>query len=89
MTLESAFLLVVGVAVGSALGILLAWLVLPFATLTETGAPTVPAAQVVVPCAALVPLWLIAGALLAVTVVLVGRRLGGIGLAGVLRARDE
>jgi hypothetical protein len=89
MTLESAFLLVVGVMVGSALGILLAWLVLPFATLTETGAPTVPAAQVVVPWAALVPLWLIAGALLAVTVVLVGRRLGGIGLAGVLRARDE
>jgi hypothetical protein len=44
---------------------------------------------VVVPWAALVPLWLIAGALLAVTVVLVGRRLGGIGLAGVLRARDE
>ncbi len=89
LSLESAFLLVVGLLAGSALGVMLAWLVLPFATLTETGAPAVPSPIVVIPWQAVVPTWILAVVLLAVTVVLVRRQLPSVRISGVLRARDE
>lgn len=88
LSVEHAFLLAAGLLAGTALGLLLAWLVLPFATLTETGAATVPPAVVVIPWEAILPLYLLAGALLAVTVWLVSRALARIPLSGVLRARD-
>jgi ABC-type antimicrobial peptide transport system permease subunit len=86
--IENAFLLAAGLLAGTALGILLAWLVLPFATLTESGAATVPPAAVVIPWEAILPLYLLAGLLLVVTVALVTRSLSRIPLSGVLRARD-
>jgi hypothetical protein len=89
LSVESAFLLFVGLLAGSGLGVLLAWLVLPFATLTQTGAPAVPSPTVVVPWQAIVPTWLLAVVLLAVTVVIVRRQLPAVRISGVLRARDE
>jgi hypothetical protein len=89
LSLESAFLLFVGLLAGSALGVLLAWLVLPFATLTQTGAPPVPQPTVVVPWQAVVPAWILAVVLLVVTIVIVRRQLPAVRISGVLRARDE
>jgi hypothetical protein len=89
LSLESAFLLVVGLVAGSLLGLLLAWLVLPFATLTETGALPVPTPVVVVPWQAIAPTWALAVALLLVTVVIVRRQLPAMKISGVLRGRDE
>ena len=89
LTLESAALLVVGLAVGGGLGLGMAWLVLPFATLTATGALPVPTPQVIVPWEALTPgVWLALG-LLVVTVFIVRRELLRVHLSDVLRARDE
>ena len=88
LSIEHAFLLAAGVLAGTALGLLLAWLVLPFATLTDSGAATVPPAVVVIPWDAILPLYLLAGGLLVVTVALVTRSLSHIPLSGVLRARD-
>jgi ABC-type antimicrobial peptide transport system permease subunit len=89
LSLESAFLLFIGLLAGSALGVLLAWLVLPFATLTQTGAPPVPQPTVVVPWQAVVPAWILAVVLLVVTIVIVRRQLPAVRISGVLRARDE
>jgi hypothetical protein len=89
LSLESAFLLGIGLLAGVALGLLLAWLVLPFATLTATGAAAVPAPVVVVPWAAILPASLLAAVLLAVTMLVVRRQLPSVSLSGVLRARDE
>jgi hypothetical protein len=89
LTLESAALLIVGLAVGGGLGLGMAWLVLPFATLTATGALPVPTPQVVVPWETLTPgVWLALG-LLIVTVFIVRRELLRVHLSDVLRARDE
>jgi len=89
LSVESAFLLVVGLLAGSALGLLLAWLVLPFATLTDTGAVPVPTPTVVVPWQAIAPTWVMAVVLLAVTVLIVRRQLPAMRISGVLRGRDE
>jgi hypothetical protein len=89
LSLESAVLLFVGLAAGSALGVLLAWLVLPFATVTETGVPAVPGPIVVVPWQAIAPTVVLAIGLLLVTVFLVRRQVPSVRISGVLRARDE
>ena len=57
VTLENAFLLVFGLVAGTVLGIVLSWLVLPFATLTETGEAAIPTPEIVVPWAAMAPLY--------------------------------
>ena len=89
VSLENAFLLVFGLVAGSFLGILLAWLVLPFATLTETGAVAVPSPEVVVPLEAIAPLYLAALVLFAVTVVIVTRQVRRAGITTVLRSGEE
>ena len=43
LTIENLALLITGLVLGTLLGLVLAWLVLPFATLTSTGEPPVPA----------------------------------------------
>ena len=89
VSLENAFLLVFGLVAGSGLGILLAWLVLPFATLTERGEAAVPAAEIVVPWPAMLPIYVAALALFAVTVVLVTRQVRAAEISTVLRAGEE
>ena len=89
LSLESVFLLAVGLAAGSGLGLLLAWLVLPFATLTQTGLPPVPAPEVIVPWAAIVPIYVGAVVLFVLSLWLVRRQLPDIRISGVLRARES
>jgi ABC-type antimicrobial peptide transport system permease subunit len=85
---ESAFLLAFGFVGGALLGAILAWLVLPFSALTATGERAVPDPAVVVPLEALAVLALLGLGLLAITVVVVRRRVLAASVAGVLRARD-
>ena len=86
LSIESIFLLVVGLGAGSLLGLLLAWLVLPFATLTQTGLAPVPAPVVVVPWEAIVPVYLGAVVLFVLSIWLVRRQLPDVRISGVLRA---
>ncbi len=87
LSIESVFLLVVGLIAGSLLGVALAWLVLPFATLTQTGVPPVPAPAVVVPWQAVVPLYAGAFVLFLLSVWLVRRQMADVRITGVLRGR--
>ncbi len=89
LTAESALLLVIGLGAGVLLGLVLAWLALPFATLTASGEPPVPAPVVVVPAGALVPVAGLAIGLIAVTFLLLRRILPGARTSAVLRASDE
>ena len=89
LSIESVFLLVVGLVAGTFLGLLLAWLVLPFATLTQTGIAPVPAPAVVVPWGALLPPYLAAAVLFVLSLWLVRRQLPDIRISGVLRARES
>ncbi len=89
LALESAFLLGFGLLVGAAFGVGLAWLVLPFATLTETGAAAVPPPDIIVPWQAFVPVALAAVGLLAFTVLLVTRQVRRAAISTVLRSGAE
>ncbi len=89
VSLEHAFLLVFGMVAGSALGLFLAWLVLPFATLTSSGAAAVPPPEVVIPWVAMAPLYLVAALLFVATVALVTRQVGRAGISTVLRSGEE
>ena len=89
VSLENAFLLAFGLVAGSGLGLVLAWLVLPFATLTETGAAAVPSPQIVVPWPAILPIYGAALVLFVVTVAIVTRQVRRAGITTVLRSGDE
>ncbi len=89
LTIENVFLLATGMAAGSGLGLLLAGLVLPFATLDATGAPVVPAPIVVVPWDAIGLTYVFAAGLAVVVVFLAGRQVDARSITAVLRARDE
>jgi hypothetical protein len=89
ISLENAFLLLFGLVAGSALGLLLAWLVLPFATLTESGAAAVPTPEIVVPWLAIAPLYGAALVLFAITVVIITRQVRRAGISTVLRSGEE
>lgn len=88
LALENTFLLGIGLVLGSALGLLLSWLVLPFVTVTGTGAAAVPAPVIVIPWDAIAPIWVLAGVLLLATVLAVRRQLPSTAIGGVLRAGD-
>jgi hypothetical protein len=89
LVFENFLMLCFGAAVGLGLGLLLAWLVLPFATLTQTGAAPASAAQIVVPWSVLLPS--VAGlvAILVTAAAIVTRQVPAGRLSGVLRARDS
>ena len=89
LLLESTSLLGFGLLGGTLLGLLLAWLVLPFASLTQTGAPPVPSATLMVPWDMIVPVLLLGGAALLAMTALATRRVPGVGLGGVLRAKGD
>jgi len=88
LALENTFLLVIGIVLGSALGLLLSWLVLPFVTVTGTGEAAVPSPVIVIPWGAIVPIWALAAVLLLVTVVAVRRQLPSSAIGGVIRAGE-
>ncbi len=89
LSLENAFLLAVGVLCGIGLGLVLAWLVLPFVTLSSDAAVVSPPLRIIVP-------WGVIGLLVAIAaaaVVLSGLVLSGVvwrvGLGSTLRLGDE
>ena len=86
LTLEQAFLLAFGLIAGTVLGALLAWLVLPFTTLTQTGAAAVPPPVVVIPWSVILPFAAFALLVLLISVWLAVRQLPGVRVSGVLRA---
>jgi hypothetical protein len=88
LSLENAFLLGVGLVAGSALGLMLAWLVLPLVMLSPAGEPVVPVISVVVPWPALVPIYALSAGLLILIVAVVRRELLRLRVSDVLRARD-
>lgn len=89
LSAEHGLLLVAGLGGGVALGVLLAWLVLPFSTLTTTGAPAVPAPVVIVPVDGLLPVVALAALVFVVTLIVLRRQLLQLRIGSALRARDE
>jgi hypothetical protein len=86
---ESAFLLAFGLLAGSATGILLGWLVLPFASFTQDGTAAVPAPVVIIPWAAIAPLYGMTAVLFVASVLVVRRQLPSVRITDVLRGREE
>jgi hypothetical protein len=89
LAIENAFLLVIGLVAGTGLGLVLAWVVLPFVALTQEAAIAVPPVQVVIPWPIYGLLYLVALAALAVTVLVIGGLLGRVRVSGVLRSGGE
>jgi hypothetical protein len=89
LALEHTFLLVAGILAGLGLGALLAWLVLPFATLTATGAAVTPPPVVVIPAASLLPIAAGAVGVLLATLIVLRQQLLAIRIGDVLRGQDE
>ncbi|HEX7223954.1 MAG TPA: ABC transporter permease, partial [Candidatus Limnocylindria bacterium] len=89
ISLENAFLLAVGLVSGTGLGLLLAWVVLPFVTLTQEATVAVPPVEVVIPWGIYGLIYLVALAALAITVVVIGNLLGRVRVSGVLRSGGE
>ena len=89
LSLENAFLLTIGIAAGIGLGLVLAWLVLPFSTLTSSGAVAVPSPTVIIPLTTLLPIVVAALGVFVVTLVILRRQLLTVRIGDVLRGRDE
>jgi ABC-type antimicrobial peptide transport system permease subunit len=89
LSLENAFLLAIGLVAGSLLGVGLAWLVLPFITLTQQATAVVPEVQVQIPWGLLGLLYVLALAALVLTIALLSGLLRRMGLAGALRLGEE
>jgi hypothetical protein len=88
LSIENAFLLVIGLAAGTGLGLLLAWVVLPFVALTQEATVAVPPVEVVIPWGVYGVLYLVAAAVLLATVLVIGDLLGRVRVSGVLRGGD-
>ncbi|HJP70116.1 MAG TPA: ABC transporter permease, partial [Candidatus Limnocylindria bacterium] len=89
LSMENAFLLVVGLAAGTGLGLIMAWVVLPFVTLTQEATIAVPPIEVVIPWGIYALLYLVALGALAITVVVIGNLLARVRVSGVLRSGGE
>ena len=89
ISLENAFLLLVGLVSGTALGLVLAWVVLPFVTLTQAATRAVPPVEVVIPWGIYGVLYLVALGALGITALVIGNLLARIRVSGVLRAGGE
>jgi ABC-type antimicrobial peptide transport system permease subunit len=89
LSMENLFLLLVGLLVGTGIGLVLAWVVLPFVTLTQEATIAVPPVEVVIPWGIYGLLYVVAGIALVITVLVIGRLLGRVRVSGVLRAGGE
>ncbi|HET9015428.1 MAG TPA: ABC transporter permease [Thermomicrobiaceae bacterium] len=89
LSLESGILVVVSLVGGTALGLLLAWLILPLVSLTQQASQTVPGVIVVVPWSSVAVLEVSSLAVLALAVVVLAAALRRIGLGSLLRLGEE
>ena len=89
LTFEHAFLLAAGILAGTGLGLLLAWLVLPFVSLTQDATVAVPPILVEIPWLAIGAVYAVAVAALVITVVVIGGVLRRVPVSGVLRSGQD
>ncbi|NJD28396.1 MAG: ABC transporter permease [Chloroflexi bacterium] len=87
--LENLSVVIVGLAAGTSLGLLIAWLVLPFITVTQGGSPPVPSVEIYTPWIEIMVLNLVTGLALAIAVVAAGRMLRRLGMGSVLRMGED
>jgi hypothetical protein len=89
LTIEHAFLLAAGILAGTGLGLLLAWLVLPFVTLTQDARAVVPPLLIEIPWPAIVVVYAAALIALVVAVVVTAGVLRRVPVSGVLRSGQD
>jgi hypothetical protein len=89
LSLESAGLAAISIVAGTALGLLLAWVVLPFVTVTQQAVAPVPPVEIVVPWATIGLLVVMSVVVLAITIAAIALLLRRIGLASVLRMGED
>jgi hypothetical protein len=87
--LENASVVVVAVAAGTALGLLIGWVVLPFVTVNSTGGTPFPPVVVEVPWASVLTLTAVSAAALVLTLVFLVRSIRRAGIGSVLRMGEE
>jgi hypothetical protein len=89
LTFEHAFLLAAGILAGTGLGLLLAWLVLPFVTLTADARVVVPPILIQVPWLAIGAVYAAAAIALVVAVLVTAGLLRRVPVSGVLRSGQD
>jgi hypothetical protein len=89
LSLESAGLAAISIVAGTALGLLLAWVVLPFVTVTQQAVAPVPPVEIVVPWTTIALLVVLSTVVLAITIAAIALLLRRIGLASVLRMGED
>lgn len=87
--LENGSLAVVSVLIGTALGALIAWVVLPSVTMTADGRPPTPPVIVTMPLPTIALLGLAAAVATAILVVIMAAGLRRAGIGNVLRASED
>ncbi|HJW21699.1 MAG TPA: ABC transporter permease [Candidatus Limnocylindrales bacterium] len=87
--LENGSLVAVSLVAGTALGLFIGWLVLPFVAVTQQAAAPVPPVIVLVPWDQVVVLDVASALALGVAVVVIGRVLRGLGVGSVLRMGED
>lgn len=89
LSLENGLLVVISLAGGTALGLLLAWLILPLVSLTQAAARTVPSVIVLIPWRAVVILEGSSLLVLIVVIAVLATALRRVGLGSILRLGEE
>jgi hypothetical protein len=89
LSLENAILVVVSLLIGTGLGLLISWVVLPFVTLTQAGTTPVPGLLISIPWGQIALLEAVALASLTVTVAVLAVVLRRVGLGSALRIGED
>ena len=87
--LENASVVVVAVVAGTALGLGIGWIVLPFVTLSATGGTPFPPVVVDVPWASVLVLTAVSAGALVITLLVLVRSIRRAGIGSVLRMGEE
>jgi ABC-type antimicrobial peptide transport system permease subunit len=87
--LENSAVVIVSLATGTALGLVIGWVVLPFITVTQQAAAPFPPPLVRVPWDAIGLLLLLSSVAMGLTVLLLARLLRRIGIGSVLRMGED
>jgi ABC-type antimicrobial peptide transport system permease subunit len=87
--LENGSVVLVSLVAGTGLGLVMAWIALPFITVTQAAADPVPPVIVEMPWDRILGLEILSAVALAVAVVLIGTVLRRLGVGGVLRMGED
>lgn len=87
--LEHGTVVVLGLVTGTGLGLLIAWLVLPFVTVTQGGLSPVPPVLIEVPWDRVLALDLVSGGALALAVFVIGAALRRLRVGATLRTGED